>query len=68
MVVGLAIGIGGALGVGRLLQSVLVQTGTRDPMTLMSIVALLVLVSIAACFWPARRATRLDPVNALRYE
>ena len=68
MAIGLAIGIGGALGVGKLLESVLVQTGTRDPVTLMSIVALLVLVSIAACFWPARRATRLDPVNALRYE
>jgi len=68
MAVGLTIGIGGALGVGKLLESVLVQTGTRDPVTLMSIVALLVVVSIAACFWPARRATRLDPVSALRYE
>jgi len=68
IVVGLAIGIGGALGVGKLLESLLVQTGTRDPVTLISIVALLVLVSISACFWPARRATRLDPVNALRYE
>jgi putative ABC transport system permease protein len=68
MAIGLAIGIGGALGVGKLLESLLVQTGTRDPLTLMSIVTLLVLVSISACFWPARRATRLDPVNALRYE
>jgi len=68
MALGLAIGIGGALGVGKLLESVLVQTGSRDPVTLLSIVALLVLVSIAACFWPARRATRLDPVHALRYE
>ena len=68
MAIGLTIGIGGALGVGKLLESVLVQTATRDPVTLMSIVALLVVVSIAACFWPARRATRLDPVSALRYE
>ena len=68
MTIGLAIGIGGALGVGKLLESLLVQTGTRDPVTLTSIVALLVFVSLAACFWPARRATRLDPVNALRYE
>jgi putative ABC transport system permease protein len=68
MVIGLGLGIGGALGVGKLLESLLVQTGTRDPATLTSIVALLVVVSLAACFWPARRATRLDPVNALRYE
>ena len=54
--------------VGKLLESLLVQTGTRDPVTLTSIVALLVFVSLAACFWPARRATRLDPVSALRYE
>jgi putative ABC transport system permease protein len=68
LAVGLAIGISGALGVGRLLESVLVQTGARDPTTLASIVALLVIVSLTACVWPARRATRLDPVNALRYE
>jgi len=68
MAIGLGLGIGGALGVGKLLESLLVQTGTRDPATLVSIVSLLVLVSLAACFWPARRATRLDPVSALRYE
>jgi predicted permease len=68
MAIGLTIGIGGALGVGKLLESLLVQTGTRDPVTLMSTVLLLVFVSLAACFLPARRATRLDPVDALRYE
>jgi predicted permease len=68
MAIGLAIGIGGALAVGKVLESLLVQTGTRDPVTLASIVLLLVVVSLAACFIPARRATRLDPVNALRYE
>jgi putative ABC transport system permease protein len=65
---GLAFGIGGAIGVGRLLNSLLVEGGSRDGVTLASIVALLVLVSLAACFLPARRATRLDPMNALRYE
>jgi ABC-type lipoprotein release transport system permease subunit len=45
-----------------------VQTSTRDPLTLVSIVALLAVVALAACLWPARRATRLDPLVALRYE
>jgi ABC-type lipoprotein release transport system permease subunit len=47
---------------------VLVQTGGRDPIVLSAIVSLLVVVSMSACLWPARRATRLDPVNALRNE
>ena len=66
MSIGLAIGIAGAVGVGKLLASVLFQTGARDPVLLTLIVSLLVVVSTAACVWPARRATRLDPVNALR--
>jgi putative ABC transport system permease protein len=66
--IGLPIGLAGAFGVGRLLQSVLVQTSTRDPVTIASIAALMVGVSIAACVLPARRAMRLDPVSALRYE
>jgi len=68
LTIGLALGIGGAIGVGRLLNSLLVEGGSRDGATLASIVALLVFVSLAACFLPARRATRLDPMNALRYE
>ena len=66
--IGLAIGLAGAFGVGRLLQTLLVQTSPRDPVTLLSIVALLVAVAIAACIVPARRATRVDPLQALRYE
>jgi putative ABC transport system permease protein len=50
------------------LQTLLVQTSSRDPVTIASIALLMIAVSLAAGFWPARRATRLDPVSALRYE
>jgi predicted permease len=66
--IGLPIGIAGAFGVGQILQSVLVQTSTRDPITIGAIGMLMAAVSIAACVWPARRAMQLDPVSALRYE
>ena len=66
--IGLPIGIGGAFGVGRVLQSLLVQTSARDPVTIASIAVLMAAVSIAACLWPARRAMSLDPVSALRCE
>ena len=66
MVIGLTLGLAGAVGVSQLLASVLFQTGSRDPVLLTAIVSLLVVVSMTACLWPARRATRLDPVNALR--
>ncbi|MCU1381702.1 MAG: hypothetical protein JWL71_399 [Acidobacteria bacterium] len=66
LAIGLTIGVAGAIGVSKLLASVLFQTGARDPILLAAIVCLLVLVSVSACVWPARRATRLDPVSALR--
>jgi len=68
LAIGLTIGLAGAFGVGRLLRSLLVQTGPTDPVTLGSITLLLVAVGITACLWPARQATRLNPVTALRYE
>jgi ABC-type antimicrobial peptide transport system permease subunit len=66
--VGLCLGIAAALGTGRLLQGMLVGTGPADILTLVSTSVVLITVALMACFWPARRATRLDPVKALRYE
>jgi putative ABC transport system permease protein len=68
LAIGLPVGMAGAFGVGRLLQSLLVQTSARDPLTIVVIALVMIVVSIAACVWPARKATRLDPVIALRYE
>ena len=68
LAIGLTIGLAGALGVGRLLQSFLVQTEPADPVTLLSVSALIVFVALVACVWPASRATRVDPLVALRYE
>ena len=63
LAIGLTIGLARAFGVGVLLQSLLVQTSAHDPVTLVSIAALLAAVAVAASFWPARRATRLGPTR-----
>jgi putative ABC transport system permease protein len=68
LTIGLGVGLAAALAAGQVLQALLVQTSARDPLTLAAIVALLIAVSIAACLGPARRATRLDPLEALRHE
>jgi ABC-type antimicrobial peptide transport system permease subunit len=68
LAIGVAIGLGAAVALGRLLQSFLVQTSAHDPLTQLSIVVLLTVVAIAACLGPARRATRLDPLMALRHD
>jgi ABC-type antimicrobial peptide transport system permease subunit len=66
--VGLALGLAGSVGVGTLLRSLLFGIGPFDPVTLLSTAAVLVVVACIACFWPARTATRVDPMIALRYE
>jgi ABC-type antimicrobial peptide transport system permease subunit len=66
--IGLMIGLVGAFGVGQLLQGLLIQTSPTDPVTLVFITLLLVVVSVAACFLPARKAANLDPLAVLRYE
>jgi ABC-type antimicrobial peptide transport system permease subunit len=66
--VGAIAGIGVALGVTRYLKSMLYDVRANDPVTIVVVAAVLLLVALAACFIPARRATRVDPIVALRYE
>jgi len=68
VVVGAAVGIGVALSVTRYLSSMLYDVHANDPLTIIAVAALLTLVALAACYIPARRATRVDPLVALRYE
>jgi putative ABC transport system permease protein len=70
LAVGLTLGMAGALGVGKIFEStqLLVQTTGRDPIIIASIAAILAIVALAACAWPARAATRIDPLIALRHE
>jgi predicted permease len=67
-VVGAAVGIAVALGVTRYLSSMLYSVDANDPLTIASVAVLLWVVALAACYIPARRATHVDPVIALRYE
>jgi len=68
LAIGLPLGAAGAFGVGQLLQSLLVQTSPRDPLTLAGVVIVMLVVALLACLWPARRAARIDPMVALRIE
>ncbi|HZV87376.1 MAG TPA: ABC transporter permease [Candidatus Binatus sp.] len=67
-IVGAAVGIGVALSVTRYLASMLYNVHASDPVTMASVAILLTLVALAACYIPARRATRVDPMIALRHE
>jgi len=68
IVIGIAAGITGSLALSRLLAAVLYQVRPNDPLTLASVAVLLASVALAACWIPARRAARVDPLVLLRYE
>ena len=68
VVAGLAVGIAGALAAGRILSSLLFQVSARDPLTIGGVALVLLAVSMVAALAPARRATRVDPMKALRFE
>ena len=65
---GLAVGLAGALALTQVLSSLLYGVGTRDPLTFIAVPGVLLLVALAACWIPARRAMRVDPLTALRAE
>jgi putative ABC transport system permease protein len=67
-VVGAGVGVGGALWLTRAMQTLLFSVSRTDPMTFIAVPLALVLVALVACYIPARRAMRVDPVTALRAE
>lgn len=68
MLLGLALGFAGALAITRLLQSSLEGISARDPISFSIVAVVLLFVGLVACYLPARSATQLNPVEALRYE
>ncbi len=68
LLLGLSLGVAGALALTRVLENLLFQTNTRDPLTFMLVTVTLCAAATIACWLPARRAVKVDPMAALRQE
>ena len=68
IVVGVVIGLLASVAATRVLANQMWGVSPRDPITLVAAVSVMTLAGLAACYFPARRATRVDPMVALRYE